>query len=276
MSPDQPSLRRSVVLATSRLVGRVGGRLRYNRRRREIVDGNPYHARRRRWYGAALIRLVNLVLSWQHAGIRVLDRETWFARETSLWRKLYSCEVLTEGDTLFTPELPGETLDLSLEKTPSLDAVRAAASGLAALHAAHETHGDATAENVLWDAARSRAYWIDFDTAHRPRFDPIEARGDDIRALSASVMRYFDLSQADEVAEAIVRGYGDAYEIERAALRLRRTRLWIASAPSKLIASPSNLSSRWSNAGRTRKPLEIPTTRKPSARACVVRSSKSG
>ena len=228
MASDRPTP--YLAAAVVRLAGRLGGRLRPNRRKRVQIEGIPYRARRRRWYGSIVIRAANFVLASRHAGVRILDRQAWFERETRIWRDIYALDVRIQGRTLLTPELPGRSLAEALAATPDPRFLRAAARALAALHAAHETHGDASAENVLWNEQTERACWIDFDVAHQPRFHPIEARADDIRALGASAMRYFEPEHAGAAAQALAEGYGDAYELERAALRLRRQ----ANRPSAL------------------------------------------
>ncbi len=234
MQTDRPQPIGGLRRLATRTAGGVGARLRFNRRRRVLIGGAPYHARRRRWYGFLLIPFVNFFLSWERSGVRVLPREAWFLREQRLWRSLYNREVRIEGRALLTPEAPGVPMDTALAQRPSPRAVEAAAQALGRLHAIHETHGDANVDNVLWDESADRAQWIDFDTAHRPRFDPVEARADDLRALGASAMRFFSVEDAGGVAKALIDGYRDSYggdyEIERAAARLRRQ----AARPSPL------------------------------------------
>lgn len=229
MAADRPSPG-GLSAAIVRLAGRIGSGLHSNRRRRVEIDGEIYRERRRRWYARPIILAANVVLAWRRAGVRILDRGAWFEREAHVWRDLYGLDVRLRGRALLTPEIPGVSLDQSLATLADPAVLQAAVRALAALHAAHETHGDATVENVVWNEQTGRACWIDFDIAHQPRFSPIEARADDIRALAASAMRFFEPQDAFVAAQAIVEGYGASFEVERAAHRLRRQ----AARPSAL------------------------------------------
>ncbi|MDF1501419.1 lipopolysaccharide kinase InaA family protein, partial [Roseisolibacter sp. H3M3-2] len=183
--------------------------------------GAPLVRKRRRPHAPPLIALGNALLRALDAGVRVLPRRGWEARERALWARLHGAEIRVDADgTLVLPRLPGETLARLLED-PALDAavrgraVGLAVAALAAMHRAGVTHGDAMAANVLVDLDAGTARWFDFETEHDAARAPAWRRADDLRALLATCAVRTPTARRDALVALVLDGYGDA-EVARA------------------------------------------------------------
>lgn len=65
------------------------------------------------------------------------------------------------------------------------------------------SHGDATANNVIVDFNNWTAYWIDFDTRHRPEIPEVERRADDLRTLIYSAAASLPQSSFPKLADVL-------------------------------------------------------------------------
>ena len=170
--------------------------------------------KRRTWFGPALVRLGALLMWATDSGVRVLPGAPWLAAERGAYRRLYGRAVHRRGRDLILPRLPGaplaELLDGAGHDESSRQAgLATAAAALAAFHRGGSTHGDATAANVLIDAAGG-ARWFDFETAHAPRRRWRWRCADDLRALLQSAARGVATGVLAGRVEAVLDGYGDA------------------------------------------------------------------
>lgn len=125
------------------------------------------------------------------APVVLLSVDEWQYREMKLYKDLYGLEVARSNRSLLLPILNGMPLSQLLTSEEYSKKVKIAGVELAilALQSFHKTcaesHGDATAENVIVNLAEGRARWIDFDMSHKSQTDKI-AKADDYRSLLIS------------------------------------------------------------------------------------------
>lgn len=196
-----------------RALGRMlrGGR--YSRVRIVSRDGVLEVRKKRLFYAPLLVWLGGPVMRSLDTGVRVLPRRDWVERERLLYQTLYNTPIGVEVDgTLVLNFLHGETLAALLENpallhSDRLRAVELAVVALAAFHEGAFTHGDAMAENVMIDLDAGVARWFDFETEHEERRPVAWCRGDDLRALLATVVLRTPQEEVIEMLQLIVDTY---------------------------------------------------------------------
>jgi hypothetical protein len=165
----------------------------------EVRKQRLFHAPLLIWLGGPLMKLLD-------TGVRVLPRRDWLEREQTMW----AGAARTDHRELVLPRLPGRTLASWLEDDSARsDAIRLAATSLAALHRTGFTHGDAMAENVMVDLDGGTARWFDFETVHDERRPLTWRRADDLRALLATTLLRTPPAGYAAVIRLVLDGYGD-------------------------------------------------------------------
>lgn len=187
----------------------------------------------------ALGHLAFLSTAWRPERFLVLPEEAWFRREIALYRSFHGVHAEVRGPgLLWLPRLPGERLDRIVARLPQQEALRVAGAALRQLAALHErgvpttgqaaqgvptagderdaptagdelfSHGDATAKNVLHDAASGRFSFFDFETMHPPGFSLLERRADDIATLAGSLALTLGAWSCEPLARLAARAHG--------------------------------------------------------------------
>lgn len=196
-------------------LGRLLRSVRYTTTR--IVDeGGERVVRKRRASHAPLLVWLGRPAMWAlDTGVAVLPRRRWEAREREMYGALHGAPVRVDRDgTLVLPCLAGSPLaalldDPALDERARMRAIGLAVAALAALHRRGVTHGDAMAENVLVDIEGSAAHWIDFETLHDPRRSVAWRRGDDLRALLATIVLRTNPATRNATVRHVVDAYAD-------------------------------------------------------------------
>lgn len=181
-------------------------------------DGGGFLKRRN-----ALGHLACLSTTWRPERFLVLPEEAWFRREITLYRGFHGARAEIRGpDLLWLPGLPGERLDRAVTRLPQQNALQVAGAALRQLAALHErgvptaggeelfSHGDATAKNVLHDAASGRLSFFDFETIHPPSFSLLERRADDIATLAGSLALALGAWSCEPLACLAIQAHGAA------------------------------------------------------------------
>ena len=136
------------------------------------------------------------------------------------------------------PAIPGTVLAGYLKSANEANAQLAAiAAAIRALRQLHETrvrfpdgdegffsHGDASAENVIYELGSGLARWFDFETVHESLRPREWRRADDLRALTYSVAALLPPNKFPDLARSLRANYPDPpvlRELVRHAERLR-------------------------------------------------------
>lgn len=212
-----------------RLLGRLLRHATYSTVDISTRDGVQQVRKRRSIHAPVLVLLGEPLVRLLDAGVRILPRRTWIAREKLIYSRLYSTSIQVEDHgVLVLPHLSGRTLATLLEDAslPARDRTRAVALAVAALgrfHNAGLTHGDAMAENVMVDLATGTACWFDFETVHDPRRSIPWSRADDVRALIATCVLRAAADEITPLLRVIADVYADEEVIRLAAGAFART-----------------------------------------------------
>lgn len=166
----------------------------------------------RKWWGWLPILIGNPVLACRQVPVCVLSTTQWVLWEREVKRVLNE-ENVPSGRVLICNQLSGVPLADWLIKSGEmkearLDALRIALEGLQAFHR-HQvddrrgnsiplSHGDATLNNVLYDAANHEVQWIDFDLRHRLHVPAMQRHADDLRAFLFSAARHLSEEELPE------------------------------------------------------------------------------
>ncbi len=187
------------------------------------IEGNKV-SKCRRWWGWVLILVGNPVLACRRVPVGVLFTIRWILWEREVKRAV-SGESIELGRVLVCNQLPGVPLaDWLIESGESkdvrLEALRIAVQGLKEFHRQRVddgransiplSHGDATLNNVLYDAESRSVHWIDFDLRHWLNVPAPQRQADDLRAFLFSAVRHFPDAEIAEFLSAMQQYYEDS------------------------------------------------------------------
>jgi hypothetical protein len=217
-----------------------------------------YIKKRRFRLASALAVLANWYAARAGIKMRVLANASWRRYEPLMYGLLLGCDVVTAGDALLVPRLPGRSLlSLLKEGHPLTDeselGVTLAVVELARLHTRWTphpwdrklqrfSHADATAGNVLVDLERQTAHWIDFETTHEPSLPAPLRHADDLLTLLSSAAAVVETEALLRLCQILLRSYSSRPVIE-AMLKLIES--WQKSPAARQFAFPGLKGPRW-------------------------------
>ena len=158
----------------------------------------------RSWWGWVLILIGNPVLACRQVPVRVLFTDRWIRWEREVKQALGG-DATGEGRVLICDQINGAPLaDWLIEfgetRSLRLEVLKNAMGGLREFHRMEVdngrgerillSHGDATLNNVLYDAENGSAQWIDFDLRHWLNIPAPQRHADDLRAFLFSAVRH--------------------------------------------------------------------------------------
>ena len=167
-------------------------------------------SKHRTWY-ANLTRIPgNLILGFRRAPVKVLSTKQWHERERIL------SNATVSGNTLQFEKLDGVPLSEYLADQESVEqklaAVNAAMLSLFRFHLQNDSHGDASATNVMIHELPDGSYsatWFDFDVAHKDSVPEITRRADDLRALLFTSKACLTITEFSQLFAASETPYAD-------------------------------------------------------------------
>ena len=241
-----------------RRAGQFAAGLRFNSVTPVEIGGSRYVRKSRLHRAAILTHLAN----WYAAGtgmmMRVLSRPVWLRHEVAMYRLLLAREAQVVRGMLLLPRLPGRPLSCLLQESRGFTQVlerglRLAVTELARLHGCwtpHPWHGglqrfshaDATIRNVLIDADREQAHWIDFDTTHPAGLAPSVRHADDLLTLICGTAATLPPADYPRLCEVVVRDYRSRPVTEALENLLRR---WDQHPVARRLALPSLEDHEW-------------------------------
>lgn len=171
--------------------------------------------KRRKWWAWVPTLVGNPVLACRQVPVCVLSTSQWILWEREVKRVLGGGgENMSSGRVLICDQLSGIPLSDWLIKSGEtkdarLVALRTALEGLQAFHR-HQiddgrgnciplSHGDATVNNVLYNAADHGVQWIDFDLRHWLHVRAPQRHADDLRAFLFSAARHLAEEELSEL-----------------------------------------------------------------------------
>lgn len=179
--------------------------------------------KRRKWWAWVPILIGNPVLACRQVPVCVLSTTQWVLWEREVKRVLNG-ESVPSGRALICNQLSGVPLaDWLIKSGETKDArwkvLRTALESLQAFHR-HQvddgggnsiplSHGDATLNNVLYDAANHEFQWIDFDVRHWLRAPALQRHADDLRAFLFSAARHLSEEEFPEFVSRSQSQYDD-------------------------------------------------------------------
>lgn len=175
----------------------------------------------RRWWGWVLILIGNPVLACRQVPVRVLFATQWIRWEREVKRAVNG-EAISLGSVLVCNRLPGVPLanwmtDSGETKDVRLEVLKIAMTSLQEFHRVELdngsadriplSHGDATLNNVLYDAENRSVQWIDFDLRHWLNVPAPQRHADDLRAFLFSAVRHLPVAEIPEFLTAMQQQY---------------------------------------------------------------------
>ena len=177
--------------------------------------------KRRCWWGWPLILIGNPVLACRQVPVRVLFTKQWVRWEREIKRVLNE-ENVPDRSVLVCNQFPGVPVaDWLLESVETIDVrfevLKIAVDALQEFHRqrvddghGHSiplSHGDATVNNVLYDAQSGSAQWIDFDLRHWLNVPAPRRHADDLRAFLFSAVRRLPEAEIAEFLAVVQQQY---------------------------------------------------------------------
>ena len=190
-----------------------------------------FFLKKKRWYAPILIWAGNWHLEQQGSWAKVLVGQEWYSWEQEIYARAYGKIVsLDSQGRIQIPAVAGVSLSAFLNSSEYLQsskfkALIAATQALKYMHKLQVrwsdgierlfSHGDATAENVIYNPTEDKAYWIDFDTVHLTEAPQIWRQADDLRALIYSAAFYADEVDLAELVGVIIKAYSEPVVLQQ-------------------------------------------------------------
>ena len=175
----------------------------------------------RRWWGWLLILIGNPVLACRQVPVTVLLTGKWISWERNV-KQAINGDAIPDGHVLICGKVAGAPLtDWLLEfgttKSNRLKVLQLAIDGMRDLHRLEIdkgcgdrillSHGDATLNNLLYDAQTHSVQWIDFYLRHRLTVPAPQRHADDLRAFLFSAVRYLPEAEILDFLKAMQQQY---------------------------------------------------------------------
>ena len=223
-------------------------RVNYSDQKQIIYNGKPYIRKTAGVKRSIWVCLGNFYLKILNSGIQILPNNQWIENEKFLYSAAHRLEVKITGNKIYLPLIEKPNLGiflLSKEKSPGqkMLAISRAVEDLYLIHQSevHQknfTHGDATAENVLYDENENRSYWIDFETFHAGTISLEEKKADDLVTFLYSLVKYSDDYQWQSLVTTVLNSYPDKTIISAARDIVIKKRGWLF----KMVQADTDLS----------------------------------
>ena len=192
---------------------------------------DSFFLKKKRWYAPILIWTGNWQLQQQGSFVKVLMGQDWYRWEQEIYGCAYGKIVSIDSqERLQIPAVSGISLSTFLNSSEYLqpakfNALIAAAQALKYMHTLQVrwsdgieglfSHGDATAENVIYNPTEDTAYWIDFDTVHLTDAPQLWRQADDLRALIYSAAFYATEVDLAELVSVIIKAYSEPVVLQQ-------------------------------------------------------------
>jgi hypothetical protein len=140
-----------------------------------------------------------------------------------MYRLMLGLDAQVVRGALLLPRLPGRTLSGMLQESGGITGrvelgLHLTVVELARLHACWTphpwdgglqrfSHADATIDNVLIDADRKQAHWIDFDTTHSPSLPAAARHADDLLTLLCGAATMLAPEHWPRLCQILLRSY---------------------------------------------------------------------
>lgn len=192
-----------------------------------VTTSGAQRVKQRRVCASALILAGNQWLRFERSGVRVLPVSEWHERAREVYRQVYGETATISGRALVVPNWPGRCLGefLQSQEPGWQPAFRAAVCALAEFHQVNfasldseprpMSHGDATVDNVIYDAESDTARWCDFETTHDPLACPEWRQADDLRAFVYSAASCLGVDDIGDIVDLCVRCYQNGSVLDR-------------------------------------------------------------
>ena len=206
--------------------------VRINRVLFETTDGREYVRKQRSTFGWILILIGNIVFRFRPVPLQVLSLRTWLDWEKRVQTSYGIALPKRLGRGLLMPKAHGCLLSDALSKlTDEAAHVELLSGTLAELYRLHQfeiemgteddpqsvslSHGDASINNVIYDASTNSACWFDFDLRHDLRLSADFRHADDLRAfLFTAVPSLTCESCSEDAIRRLLESLRNAYPCE--------------------------------------------------------------
>jgi len=174
--------------------------VRINRVSLETIEGREFVRKQRSTFGWILILVGNIVFRFRPVPLEVLPRRNWLDWERGVHTACGTALPKRLSRGLLMPIAGGCLLsDALTEQTDETARIELLSGVLAELYRLHQfeiemgaeeesqtvslSHGDASINNVIYDASTKSACWFDFDLRHDLRQPDDFRHADDLRAF---------------------------------------------------------------------------------------------